>query len=319
MKTHEQDKNEGHAEEHTSLARKVVNVLRYSPATRVLSQPMVRAWKRAVWELCYRRNRRCRKDRPAFDVTRCLEEIVATPGVRVERYWVDAEGYRRYLRDARYREGSYGSTFAEKTLEHYVSACLLALEGEDVLLDVASQYSPFPDIAKRLFGCKTVWRQDLAYRAGIHGDRIGSNAIDIPLPDASVTKMTLHCSFEHFEGDDDVGFVREAARLLSPGGRACILPLYMADEYVQLTDPTVRRRGLRLDADAETVCVFGYNNRFGRFYTPEKFAQRVVANARGLTVTVVAIADASKIDPSCYLQLAVRLEKLHKRAHESGG
>ena len=73
------------------------------------------------------------------------------------------------------------------------------------------------------------------------------------VPDAFADKLFLHNSFEHFEGDADTGFVREAWRVLKPGGRVCIVPLYLSTRHQILTDPFVDRRGVVWDPDAEVV------------------------------------------------------------------
>ena len=49
----------------------------------------------------------------------------------------------------------------------------------------------------------------------------------MPLPEGVRDQDSSHCSFEHFEGDSDIGFIRETARVPRPGGAACIVPLYL--------------------------------------------------------------------------------------------
>ena len=95
----------------------------------------------------------------------------------------------------------------KKIREHFMAARLLELNASDSYLDVASQYSPAPLVYERLYGCH-VLRQDLEYPLGKHGRVLGGSASHIPLPDGSVTKMALHCSLEHFEGDEDIGFIQ---------------------------------------------------------------------------------------------------------------
>ncbi|WP_425482769.1 hypothetical protein [Caldichromatium japonicum] len=64
---------------------------------------------------------------------------------------------------------------------------------------------------------------------------------------------SLHCAFEMFAGDDDVLFVQEAARLLVPGGRVVILPLYMYTHYCAYSTPEYWGRGHSDPAAVEYV------------------------------------------------------------------
>ena len=122
---------------------------------------------------------------------------------------------------------------------------------DDVFVDIASCSSPFADIVERLDNC-IAYRQDLDFPPGVNGRTIGGSAEHLPIADGFFSRMTLHCSFEHFEGDADIGFVKEAGRVLRPGGAACILPLYVSEIFHNLTDPgdrktatLLRRRGGR--------------------------------------------------------------------------
>ena len=119
-----------------------------------------------------------------------LTERLRSVGFDVQPYEVDVADYRRYFETARYVEAFpdyYASFRAEKSLEHYLAARLLNLDGRDVYIDIASQHSPAPDIYRRLFGV-TAYRQDLAYPSGLDEDRIGGDAARLPVPDEFATR-----------------------------------------------------------------------------------------------------------------------------------
>ena len=166
-------------------------------------------------------------------------------GFSVREFQVNERDYQEWLSRIDYHTNYpqyckvFGSAFSQKNLQHYLSLELLQINASNVLMDVASSISVFPDIAKKYSGIKRVWRQDMEYPKGIHGDKIGSFASAIPLDDCSVDAITLHCSLEHFEGEEDVRFFREGLRLLKPGGRICIIPLYVANELSIITSPSV--------------------------------------------------------------------------------
>jgi len=186
--------------------------------------------------------------------------------------------------------GSSWSSFKpsrEKVLEYYVTLDAVPLRGWSVYLDGASCLSLFPQYVAEATGAR-VLRQDLHYTPGMHDIAfprvvphqaplwpqngkvtvtcIGCDACALPLPAASVDVITLHCSFEHFEGDGDRRFVREALRVLRPGGRLLIVPFYCGDAYREVVRPH-----------------FAAGCRFQRYYDPPSFVERVLS---GLEVPV---------------------------------
>lgn len=250
---------------------------------------------------------------PTSDPSRLLTRLAALPRVYIQRYRINIAHFRRYLASVpypdSYREG-FGALFVEKALEHWVSLELLGRPiGHDVAVDIAASSSPFREIHWALTSIPT-YRQDLAFPEGFTGLMIGGSAEHLPFWDGAIARMTLHCSFEHFEGDADSAFIREAARVLRPGGRLCILPLYVADVYHNITDPEVNRDGLVFDDGAAIAEVRGWDNRFGRWYDAEALARRVLAHAESFTVQLIHIENARDVDPACYLRFALLLTKL---------
>lgn len=176
------------------------------------------------------------------------EEVVAqvragllSAGIPVISFHVDAAEYHSWLLSANYPPRSYADAdygrhvFSEKSLEHFVAAKLLTIGYGETYIDVASALSPAPEIYQRLYGCLS-YRQDLVYPVGVHDNVIGGDASAMPVPDGFADKISLHCSFEHFEQDRDIRFIEEACRVLKPGGKLCILPLYLYTEYAIQTD-----------------------------------------------------------------------------------
>jgi hypothetical protein len=233
-------------------------------------------------------------------------------GFEVLDYEIDPDDYRRYFVAARYSEDYpqyYPGSIFEKSLEHYLAARLLALNADDVYIDVASEHSPVPEIYGRLFGA-TTYKQDLACPPGLKGRTIGGNAASMPVPDGFASKMALHCSFEHFEGASDIGFVMEAARVLRPGGAVCIVPLYLFEEYAIQTDPVVAiRESVVFEPEAVVYCAEGWNNRHGRFYDPEHLASRILRNSAHLKLRVYRLVNATQVDSSCYARFALVIQK----------
>ena len=189
---------------------------------------------------------------------------------------------------------------------------------DDVFVDIASCSSPFADIVERL-GTSTAYRQDLDFPPGVSGRTIGGSAEHLPFADGFFSRMTLHCSFEHFEGEADMGFVTEAGRVLRPGGAACVLPLYVSEIFHNVTDPEIERPGLYFDEGAAVAEVRGWRNRFGRFYDAARLSQRVLERIGRLEATIYFIENEKDVAPACYLKFALLLRNIRPpRQHLRG-
>jgi hypothetical protein len=245
-----------------------------------------------------------------------VARVLEAAGIPVDEWRIPEDGYRRYLRSAPYPDyyhrGPTGPDkfLGEKTLEHYVSLELAGATPTDVLIDVASHGGPFKDIARAITECG-VYEQDLQFRHGIDGARIGGNAAAMPVPDGFANVMTLHCSFDHFEGSDDSGFVRESGRVLAPGGRVVILPLYLSDRFGAKVDPRLRLRGLGLNRGMCRFLMPGLGVRFSRVYDPVQLGERVLCPAEkaGLQWRLLRVRGARELVPGAYLNFALLLTR----------
>jgi hypothetical protein len=144
-----------------------------------------------------------------------------------------------------------------------------------------------------------VFAQDITYLKGDSHDRIGGSAHELPLPNGSVDVMTLHCTFEHFEGLVDSQFICEAGRVLSSSGRVCILPLYVARQYTIVRNPFNEMFTRRIDNTERTYWVWSqrYGASHGRFYDIQTLRKRVidVAEKCGLNVALYRVSNIKEI------------------------
>jgi hypothetical protein len=232
---------------------------------------------------------------------------------------IDLDEFRQYLEKAQYSRfpnyygGGKGENFVEKSLEHYLAAKTLQISKNDVYIDVASSNSPAAEVYSKLFGCKT-YRQDLVFTRGIHGNTIGGNACSMPVTDGFATKMALHCSFEHFENDSDIRFIKEADRILRKGGKLCIVPLYLFESYMIITNPANLSRkermgeGALFDLDATLFCIKGLDLRHGRFYDVSHLITRIIENS-DLRPIIYVIQNEKEVDSTCYAKFIALFEK----------
>jgi len=210
---------------------------------------------------------------------------------------------------ANYQPDYYPENLPEKSLEHYLAARLLDLKPGDVYIDVASQNGAAAEIYSRVYGV-TSYQQDLDFRKGMNGRKIGGDAASMPVPDAFADAMALHCSFEHFEGNSDIRFIQEVERVLKPGGRCVIVPLYLSHQHSCLTNPaqSVLNR-VRFDAGSLVHASLSWHNRHGRFYSAEVFTQRLWKVRGTLNIVVHSISNFQEVDPSCYARFVAVITK----------
>ncbi|MEW6217606.1 MAG: glycosyltransferase, partial [Candidatus Bipolaricaulota bacterium] len=229
------------------------------------------------------------------DFEQRLAEIVGEPirEVRINR--IDFERFKADYRDGRAIDD-------EKRLEYYITCRWMDFKADDVFIDVAAQDCPLAFYVRDTYGCR-VYRQDPYYiKPGINGEDIGGDAASLPLPDGSITKMALHNSFEHFEGDTDIRFIKEAQRVLRAGGKLCIVPLFIGDRYIQETDAGW------LD-DKGVKHLWGAGARFARCYDLDHFRKRILDNSMSFRVKIYRVVNFGELSSSGYLRYFAIFEK----------
>jgi hypothetical protein len=172
----------------------------------------------------------------------------------------------------------------KKLIEFYVSFSLLEPIDTDILMDMAGQNSLFLRIVNHSVPVKKLILQDILVRekSQTHFRIIESDASNIPLPDASVSKIAVHHSFEHFRGNSDIHALREIQRLLMVDGFCVIVPLFLSTKYWEVfnTDSVTQ-----YDQEAEVIVDkfstfpgWGKGEAFARIYSPDAFEKRVLAS-----------------------------------------
>jgi SAM-dependent methyltransferase len=237
------------------------------------------------------------------NVPRLYDELTRI-GIETGRLRVDKDAYLEYIEKAGYRtryRDYYKTVFYEKTLEHFLCYTLLGLKEGDRFVDIASEHSPVPEIFERLTGCRS-YSQDIMYKPGIHGNRIGSDAVSIPVPDEFFNAAIATCSIEHFEQDSDVMFMREMARVLATKGRIVLVPLYLYPVHSCQTDPRYSVPGnVVFDEDADIYCMKDWGNRHGRIYSPLSLRKRLIEPSKDRMHFCVHLLDNPlDIDRSVY-------------------
>jgi SAM-dependent methyltransferase len=230
---------------------------------------------------------------PTDEFYATLADRLRAAGVRVKDRDVDISAFVAWMESypamcEQYVDPSVGM---EKRLEHYLSWDSTRPMAGDRYLDVAAAGSCWASCLRNA-GVKAL-SVDLSYPGGVHGCRIGADAQAVPLPANSVDTMSAQCAFECFQGEADIGFIREAARLVRPGGRLAIVPLHVDDTHFIATSPYTIVDRSEFDEGATVVWRDDeYDEPFSRHYSPEALLERL-GEALGLfsDVTVVHVTN----------------------------
>lgn len=183
-----------------------------------------------------------------------------------------------------YPEGEqiFKSNMHKKMLELYISYQLLNIEPGDVYMDAAGgQYS----YASRV-DCKKKIIQDIRLSdklKNFHGNKVtylDCSCAEIPLPDQSVNKISCHHSIEHFQQNADVDFMREVQRILAPGGKCVIVPIFLSSRAFLIADQSSFQRwneeGEWLIDETATLPGGAGSGHFSRVYSPETLTTRLL-------------------------------------------
>ena len=177
---------------------------------------------------------------PSAEELEQIERELRALGVEIADYSPSVRAFQTfqvqgYFPDD-YLGGSDSPVWHEKLLEHWIASerlGLLEYGANEIYVDVAAASSPW---AHAMRECKGID----AYAIDL--DHVGrsfrhlpyyriENATATSFADGSVQGASLHCAYEMFLGDDDSQLIREIARILAPGGKVVILPLYLHSHY----------------------------------------------------------------------------------------
>jgi hypothetical protein len=287
---------------------------------RGLAGTLVHAARLARWGTGWDRWRtrqapRYRNPTPAELVS--IEEALAGLGVRVEDYRADLEAFARFKAGNPfpddYHGGRAGGVWDEKLLEHFIAAGMLGLDTYgpgDTYVDVAACNSPWARHLRETRGLDA-WAIDLEVGRDFRGLPYyrRENAAATGFADASVRGASLHCAFEMFSGDDDTGFIREAARILAPEGRIVILPLYMHTHYCAYSTPEYWGRGRSDPAVVEYLRTDTWGVPSSRKYDAPALVRRVLepASAAGLRYRLSALRNKDELGENIYCHFILEL------------
>lgn len=205
----------------------------------------------------------------------------------------------------------FGELKHKKLIEFYTTFCILNPHEKHVFMDAAGGANGY----LVNLNCKRKILQDIRISSStreILGPCISYIELDagsIPLPDESVDLISCHHSFEHFQFDSDINFVREIQRLLTVGGKCCIIPLFIANRYAEITSKLSFRfkfdqDSLRIIDPTATISGGRFSGYYARVYDISAFQRRIIQNIdlSRFKVSIYALKIDGELLPDMTLQ-----------------
>lgn len=210
-----------------------------------------------------------------------------------------------------YHGGVASGVYEEKLLEHYVAWDFLKLSDGARYLDIAGASSPWVN----LLNVHDIEAYSVDLKVPIlfadNSFYIKGDATATHFSDNSFDGASAQCAYEMFEGESDIKLLSEMHRILKPGGRLVISPLYTHTHacYYQTPDYWNKPHG---DNGAKAYirrdC---WGIPASRKYSPETLKTRVIDNAcqLGFKPSLYVLRNNKEIAETIYLHFILILDK----------
>lgn len=194
----------------------------------------------------------------------------------------------------------------EKQFEHFVAHDLLGLDGytqADTYVDIAACASPWVEMLRQGSGLPAI-AIDLAvahsYSQLPYYQQ--QNATATRFGSASISGASLQCAYEMFQGNDDIALLAELARVLKPGGRCVIAPLYLHTHHCGYSTPEYYGRGYADSGAKEYLRRDCWGVPFSRKYDADALLRRVLLpiEQHGMRYRLHMLRNAQDIAPGLY-------------------
>lgn len=213
-----------------------------------------------------------------------------------------------------YHGGRASGVWDEKLLEHWIAGERLGLAefgADDVYVDVAAASSPWAKTLRERRGLQA-FAIDLAPVAEAYRDLPyyrTENATQTGFADCSVRGVSLHCAYEMFMRDDDTRLIGELARILKPGGKAVILPLYMHTHYCAYATPEYFGKGYSDPTAKEYVRLDSLGIPSSRKYDTRTLKVRVLdpIERLGMHYQLLALRNKTKLGKDIYCHFILEI------------
>ncbi len=214
--------------------------------------------------------------------------------IKVSQINFNEQEYREWIKEGQLEFQNY-DFIHKKGLEFFFSYKILGINQDDYVMDAAGGKSNYLKAIQKTAKPKKVYLTDHIYEGIKERDDgviiVGGDISSMQLKDQSLTKISCHHAFEHFQGNRDIEFISEISRLLKTNGIACIIPLFISDKYIEcwnISKKTVfdKKANLIIDKSASLPGADA-DGHFARIYNIESLKERILNDNLNLNFEII--------------------------------
>ena len=189
-----------------------------------------------------------------------------------------------------YYGGAGSDVWDEKLLEHFIAheLAIADLKEGDIYIDIAAYCSPWVKIlrdSEKLQAYAIDLQICPEYRH--HDYYLDQDATNTMFENSSVSAASLQCAYEMFTNDSDIRLISELGRILKPGGKVIILPLYMHTHYCCYATPEYYGKGMNDAGAIEYIRRDMLGVPSSRKYDVEQLQKRVLETASNYNLACI--------------------------------
>ena len=256
---------------------------------------------------------------PTFDELTKIEGDIAQYGINCQRISLNKGEVFKYIKDIDllirfFSPQNPNERYTRKIMEYYFCEKFLNFTeytGNDIYIDAGCSTSPWVFYLREKRNIK-------AFGVDLYTDAIPSeyrewyylseNITRTTFPNGSVTGISMQSAFECLLRDGDVEFIKECGRILRPGGKVVISPLYLTNKYISAVSLDKYHQHNK-DEDQEEYIRFDCEGiRRANHYDAAHLKSRILdtAEENGMDYMVYTLSneDVPKYDfPNCFSYL----------------
>jgi ubiquinone/menaquinone biosynthesis C-methylase UbiE len=247
-----------------------------------------------------------------------IEKELLTRNVFLNNYPVLPDDFNDFVKKFEFGDDFYDGqdnpVWTEKVLEHFIAweMAVKYLESDEIYIDVAASSSPWVKMLNEK-GFKAIGIDlNESWKFKDDPNYLVMDATKTTFKDGSVSGVSLQCAFEMFTGNDDKNLMKELGRILKPGGKAVIVPLYMHTHHCGYTTKEFRFSRKYHDLGAKLYLRKDFSGiPFSRKYDVEVLKERVldVAQKNGLEYKIYVLRNGKEIHEGVYCHFILELVK----------
>lgn len=207
--------------------------------------------------------------------------------------------------------------YKRKVCEYYMVENILKFNDEEreeyVYLDLMSSSSPWAWAIKKRYSINS-YAVDIQKPSKPVECFVEADVTKLPFDCESVDGISIQSGMELLSGNDDMSMLREAERVLKPGGRMIISPMYIYKEPVTLFGRSYYREGQAEDGTKKYMRL-DFNIPFTRLYSVDTLKSRVLDVMKKVkwSLYIVSLDDSDELydtrDTFIYLRYVLAYKK----------